>query len=343
MPSENNPARYLSIREIADQYDKSVAAVRLSLNKRLQELADKAPEAERKEVRERARVHVGGRTADKYEEEFVLEAMGGKPPAGRHFGETEKHIFGRNAKGALIKVIGGKAGDPLPLTGVLASRRRADSEYHELVNEMTRQGHGLRIRCITGTDFFNSQLVWYGQLASRIEAKLGPPKVLLVYPFERAANLRSSAEGEDLARSQFRRDAIGTYEFLKAYSFGNDDKDLWVSAKWVDEIPPSLLIWCEECALVEPYDYGGRGNDRAGCIGRKAPILVVPGGHDFHKALKDSFDYLYDEKGRDENGQPYIKTYTLKQVAEVYEEKQTDRARTTPANTARTKPRKTAR
>jgi hypothetical protein len=306
----NDDARFLSVREISERYEKPLATVRLLLKKKLAERSANAPDLPASFLRKGE----GGRRGDGFRGDFVREAMGEEASAGR-FSETEKRIFGKGAKGVAIKISGDKITD-VPLTGILASRRSAYLEYNQLIAEMTKEGENLRIRCITGTDFFNSQFVWYGSLTSRIAAHLGPPKVLLVYPFERAAKLRSSAEGENLSVSQFRRDAFATYSFVK------DDKELRSSVKWADDIPPSMLIWTERSALVEPYDYGGRGNDRPGCIGRKAPILVVPGGTDYHVALRDSFDYVYEDKCG-----PHIKTYTLQQVADAFDTDLTKKAR----------------
>ena len=282
----------LSISEISDRYQKSAAFVRLKLKKGLQGL----DEQRQKGVWEEGH----GRLGHRYDEEFVSQAMGALPA--RHLSDTQRRIFGRKAKGPSITVISGKVGDPL--AGILASRQEARNEYTQLIEEMAEGEHHLRIRCITGTDFFDSQSRFYGSLTKRKEQKLEKPLVLLVYPFERAAKIRSSAEGEKLAESQFRRDARGTYEFMNSYS-------PLVEAMWVDEVPPSLLIWTDKMALVEPYDYGGRVQ-RVGCLGRKAPVLVIPCNTSYHSALKDSFDYLYEGKC------PHIKSYDAKQVAARY-------------------------
>jgi len=312
MQGQPAAVRFLSIKEVAEQYDKSVAAVRSFLNKKYEDRIASTPEIQKEEMRKIKAKGGGGRKADRYKESFVREVMGGDSPAGQ-FGETERQIFGKTAKGALIRVSGGKAGDPL--MGVLASRLAAFREYNQLVEEMTREGPELRIRCIVGTDFFNSQGVWFASLTSRKEANLEPPLILLVYPRGRAAKLRISAEGEDFADSQFGRDARSTFDFIK-------NKGRWMSVKWADEIPPSLLIWTKKCALVEPYEYGGRGSDSPGCIGRRAPVLVVPGGTKYHEALRDGFDYVYGEKGRDEKNRPYITIYTLEQLAGEFEPKE---------------------
>jgi hypothetical protein len=94
-----------------------------------------------------------------------------------------------------------------------------------------------------------------------------------------------------LKTSQFRRDAERTIKFLEVYR-----KDLNVTVRWADAMPPSLLIWTDECALVEPYDYGHQESILVGCIGRTAPLMVVAGGTDYHSALKASFDYVFDGK-----------------------------------------------
>jgi hypothetical protein len=133
--------QWLTVLDIAAAYGKGVSATRAFLNRKL-----KAPEW--KEHLKTSYRAGKGRHAAFYSRDFVIAVMGEIPNA--TLSNTEREIFSRD--GPSIKMIGGENGDPI--TGILASRRRAMNAYNELVDEMTRAQRGLRIRCITGTDFF---------------------------------------------------------------------------------------------------------------------------------------------------------------------------------------------
>jgi hypothetical protein len=138
-------------------------------------------------------------------------------------------------------------------------------------------------------------------------------QVQLTYPFGRGSEIRAAAEGEpNRDASQFSRDARSTYEFINSAMRRQQKNGLVV--KWVEDLPPSLLIWTEEYALVELYDYGRDDKALQGCIGRKAPILVINRKAKYHSLLKNSFDYVF-------NGDPKntrVKTYTVEQLRKEY-------------------------
>jgi hypothetical protein len=70
--------------------------------------------------------------------------------------DAQRRVF--QGKGIHTVRASGGTLDDLP-RGILASRKLSNSEYWALASEMIACGSGLRIRCITGTDFFRAYRV----------------------------------------------------------------------------------------------------------------------------------------------------------------------------------------
>jgi hypothetical protein len=242
-----------------------------------------------------------------YSPTIVERAIGPVPVSNLTNAQTD--VLVRPASIRTIKLNNGDhPTDASNINGILSSRIIAATAYTTLLNEMIAGGKELRIRCIAGTDIFNSQRTG-DQLLSRVTKETGHPKVLLLYPFGHAAQIRSAAEGErKLSASQFSRDARSTFEFITAR------KVPAVHAKWIDIALSSLLIWTAEYALVEPYDLGREDKTRVGCIGRHAPVIVVAGGTAYHTSLKNGFDYVFDGKF----ALTGIRTFSIQEIAKHY-------------------------
>ena len=286
---------WLTMTEIVEGYLMSTSTVRSVFKKRLA----KMPPEDRGLAFQGGR----GRRGASYRRDFVETALGPMPT--EYLTETLRRIFGKNAKLPTVKVSGNEEDNPL--AGVLASRKKANSDYNSLVREMVRNHKGLRISCISGTDFFDSHNLIVDDFEKRVEDGLDAPKVLLVYPFGSAALRRIAAEEEGSRKaSQFARDARRTFDFVRG------ERELKLDVKWADAIPHSFLMWTEKFALVEQYDFGFK--DRAGCIGRKAPLLVVKSGTEYHGTLEAGFDYVFNGNVKD----THVKTFLLREVANKY-------------------------
>jgi hypothetical protein len=288
---------WIGLREIVNLYAGSTNSCRNRLKKALDQMS----------ATEKGEMHRPGkgRQGDVYSQALVVEVFG-EAPAGR-LTPAQMEVF-RGKRLAHIKAIGERPED-LP-TGVLASRKVGYTEYITLANEMMGTGKGLRIRCITGTDYFNSHLPPGGFLRARSKKHHGDIRVQLTYPFGHGARIRSAAEGDrDLDASQFSRDARSTFKFITDYY-----KRVGLQVRWIEDLPPSLLIWTQEYALIELYDYGPEDKDQTGCIGRKAPIMVIDSSAPYHTILKNSFDYIFEG----DPSETHVKVYKKAQVAEEY-------------------------
>jgi len=295
---------WLTVSEIASWYRKSPSSIRLQLRDALRKKFGDVSTTSVDLVYQKGAGQVGHR----YHVDFIKQVFGSKPD--QQLSEALTAIFNKRTKLPVVGVVGAEPDEPL--IGMLGSRMRANEVYNALVAEMIRSGRGLRIRCITGTDFFNAHRPTGDAFFERKKVGLDVAKVLLVYPFGHGAEVRSAAEGDrELEKSQLSRDARSTFEFIRSHVEMNK---LELKVKWVDDLPLSLLIWTEDYALVEPYDHGRQDKERSGCIGRKAPIMVVKSGTAYHTILKNGFDYIFD--GQSEETQ--IQTYFLKQIDEKY-------------------------
>jgi hypothetical protein len=285
---------WLTINQIADLYGKPLSTVRSVLKRDLPSGLDK----------EKVFKEGSGRRPDGYHPDFVQKAFGVAPPRPRTHGLTDVL---KDSKPQGIKEIGRDS--PGCLATILQSRLAAETQFNTLVQEMARTGKGLRIRCLTGTDFFNSQKAIYRDFQARKEnpdLRKDKIKVLLLYPFGEGAHLRSLSEGDKtLKESQFYRDARATFEFLSA-----KDNQPRFEVKWVEPVAPGLLIWTEDYALLEPYDYGRDDDAISGCIGRRAPVLIVNGGTPYHSRLRNGFDFVFDGTHQ----RKYLKTYNINAI-----------------------------
>jgi hypothetical protein len=293
---QDSDNKHFTVVQIAEMYGQTVPVTRRLLTKELKKSA----------ASKNAVVKGTGRKASVYPWEVVVKALGKEPVTSSGSLVLPRNLFGSESKAPIVRIIIEPEGKN-PLFGLLTSRRKCRAEYDELVGNMARNGEDLRIWAVTGTDFFDAHSKFFQALTPRIPNR--SPKVLLLYPDCAAAHLRSAAEGEDtLETSQFRRDAERTIKFLQVYK----DK-LGASVVWADVMPPSLLVWTRECALVEPYDYGREDDILVGCTGRTAPIMVVAGGTDYHKALKNSFDYVFNHTENKD-----LQTYDLDTVFSTF-------------------------
>ncbi len=295
------PARstnsWQTVDEIAVAYGISISSTRTLLKAEVNSL----PQAEREKFYEKA----GGPHPDRYEITFVSKVLKDKTKSNLNI--FDRYIFLNHRKSPDIKIIGSESPSQGALFGILESRMKASNAYRELVFEIVKNGASLRIRCVSGTDFFNKHNPIIEAFRERAKHRSEPVKVLLLHPTGHGAEIRSAAEGELSAEaSQLARDAHSTFGFLKVES-----QDLKIDPKWQEELPTSLLIWSEDIALVEPYDHGRQERDHSGCIGRKAPILIVRGGGtDYHEVLKMGFDYVFLRKEKD----THIKTWTVNEM-----------------------------
>ncbi len=314
--TDQHPAKdqWRTINQLANWYGKSAAFVRLKINKAFKEKFGKIPETDVSSVYQRRE----GPFACLYHVDFAKDAIGWSPD--QHLTEVQRGIFNRQTKLPTVRIVGSEV-DGL-LTGLLGSRMKASEAYEALLIEMIGSGRGLRIRCITGTDFFNAHRPTADAFFERVNNGLDAIKIkiLLVYPFGHGARVRSAAEGDKrLDMSQFSRDAAGTFGFVSSYA-----RKLKLDARWSEDLPPSLLVWTEDYALVEPYDHGRQDEDRSGCIGRKSPIMIVSGGTPYHTTLKHGFDYVFDSKEKKEKEEDtHIKTFSLEEVAAEYNKRAT--------------------
>lgn len=303
--TDGRPAsgQWLRINEIARWYGESASSVRLKLKTALKEKVGEVP----KNNVDSAYQVGSGRIGHRYHVDFVEKVFGSRPD--EDLTEAERSIINNPARVANVRVVGSEADDLL--TVLLTSRLGANDAYDRLLIEMITSGRGLRIRCITGTDFFNAHRPTAEAFFQRSKNGLDGTRVLLVYPFGHGAKVRSAGEGDpELDKSQFARDAASTFGFIRA----NADR-LQLEPKWIEDLPPGLLLWTEKYALVEPYDCGRQYIDRSGCIGRKAPIMVVRGGTAYHTILKNGFDYVFDGKEKE----TYLKTFSLEDLTAAYD------------------------
>jgi hypothetical protein len=286
-----------TITELAERYRKNPSTDRAALK----ELATKR--AYKQHVYEGA-----GPKGHRYGRKIVEDALG-KPPAELPGGVDD--VFTR--RNTFRGVIRPRSEDSenTEIVGILSSRMTAQDAYLHLAEHAIAMGRGLRIRCLSGRDFFDKQKPLYEAFEKRAKSEgLDPGKILLLFPFGHGALVRSKAEGDSNPHlSQFGLDANNSVGFMRGQA-----ERLKLVPRWVDDLPQSLLVWTEEYALVEIYDYGSVSEQRSGCIGRKAPMLIVRGGS-YHRMLGSGFDYIFDRK--DDTG---IETHGLDDVVRAGQE-----------------------
>jgi hypothetical protein len=294
-------ADWLTVTQLATFYKQSPSSIRLAL----------AAERKRLDAAQWQAVCFkrAGPFGDLYEPGFVSGVFGRRAAVESDV-VSQLRTQHPGVPGMLLFDPRGSSGDVGIFMAVLESRKKAGAAYDFLLARAIEHGGDLRIRCLTGTDFFNA----HKPTGDAFSKRNAPTKVLLMYPFGHGAQVRARAErdADDLAFSQFLRDAVSTLTFMQAYG------DRWnIDAKWVDDLPMSLLVWTTEYALVEAYDHGRESQDMSGCIGRKAPVLLVRGGAPYHTLLRDGFDYVFGGRMRD----TLIRTYSLREVASAHRKK----------------------
>jgi len=291
----NSESEMLTINEIAQMYRRSPSSVRYLLKAH--------PDIVNRYERG------AGPRGDRYPVDSIEKVLGPSPD--QNLTDTQRRIFSNQIKRfpttpALPRRNRDEGSD---LIVTLKSRRGQFADYLDLLKEMIETQPGLRIRAITATDFFSAHHSVDVAFFKRVQNGLGETRVLLLHPKERGACIRSAAEGNaDLEKSQLYRDATSTVAFIR-----DNTERLKLNVKWTVDIPYSMLVWTEVSALVETYDYGSFDRQSSRCIGRDAPVLVVRGNTDYHRLLKEGFDYIFDGEER----VTHLKTFPLKEVAKV--------------------------
>jgi hypothetical protein len=190
---------------------------------------------------------------------------------------------------------------------IIESRTADAKTFEDVLLWMIGKGTDLRIRSIAAT-FVSRKTKWdpiYQAFEVRAREKRSIPKLLLLHPLASAARLRSNVEegesrkptrvsGELSAKalSAFKQTTMWD-DFVAAWQFVTKEKTFELEARWVDVSPQSMLIYCDECALLETYDFG-RASDAVDreCIGRLSPVIVVKPGR-YLKSLKSGFDRIF--------------------------------------------------
>ena len=297
----SSDAKRLTIREITRAYHKNSSTIRFLLKK---ELARVISHDEKHKLFQKGI----GPYGDTYHLDLIERVLGARPD--QNFNAAQQYIHNNHEDSPTIPLVlsqpdKGKSS----VLAILGSRQKSQLTYDALIQEMVRNGSELRIRCVTGTDFFNSHRPIIEDFYERSQKNSESTKVLLVHPNERGGRIRSAAEGEmDHKSSQFKRDADSTIGFMTANA-----RKLKLNPKWVEELPNSLLIWTQEFAMLEPYDHGHDGFNFSGCIGRKAPMLVVNGDSAYHDLLKNGFDYVFDKSEKE----TFIRTWSLQEMRAI--------------------------
>lgn len=203
------------------------------------------------------------------------------------------------------------------VAGLLESRKEANSAYEKLLSALINESDELLIRVISGQDLFNDYRPTANMLRERGCVNNKTTKVLFLYPFGDPADIRIKAEEEkSVNHPTFILDAFRTLSFIAG-------RRSWhIEPKWVNILHHTFMVWGNQYAIVEPYDFGKPGTNLSGCIGRKAPLLVVKGGSPYHQTLKHGFEYIYGENLNEKTySKTGIKTYTLEEVSKTFKEK----------------------
>ena len=294
----SSTGEWITVKEIAKQYRISPQHVRNKLSAAIKNLS----ENEKGKVRKKR----SGPHGHLLNGKFVISVFGQKPP--QELGGFSKLPIDLDSL-PKVPMIGPDSKIINSQMAILQSRSKSPDEYNALLEKMIESRDGLRIRCMTGRDIFDSRKPVGKALWKRASKEL-EAKILLVHPMEKGAECRCRAENEPiLPKSQFVRDARSSLHFLRSYS-----AELFLNARWTSDLPSSFLVWTKDFAILELYDYGHNPEDSSnGCIAGISPMMIIGSKMPYHETLRIGFDYVFN--GPYEN--THIKTSSLDQVKEV--------------------------